>query len=103
MTASRREDDHIATMFPAPRNDQAAMLRLPCRRLTETATLPSYQRQGDAGADLYSDEDVDVYASQCGVSGRAARSRSPTATSACAALAAASLRSTSCASSTHPA
>lgn len=61
MTLSRREDDHIATMFPAPAAPRTA--QLPCRRLTETATLPSYQRQGDAGADLYSDEDVDVYAS----------------------------------------
>lgn len=62
MTLSRREDDHIATMFPAPR-DAATTMPLPCRRLTATTTLPSYQRQGDAGADLYSDEDVEVYAS----------------------------------------
>jgi len=61
LTLSRREDDHIATMFPAPRDAAATML--PCRRLTATAPLPSYQRQGDAGADLYSDEDVEVYAS----------------------------------------
>lgn len=59
MSQSQREDVHHATMFQAP---AGATLTLPCRRLSATATLPRYAHEGDAGADLYSDEDTEIYA-----------------------------------------
>lgn len=34
----------------------------PCKRLSSTATLPSYAHPGDAGLDLVADEDVKLYA-----------------------------------------
>lgn len=57
---SSREDAHLATMYPAPRSHEHD-ITVPCRRLTATAKLPRYAHDGDAGADLYSDEDCDVY------------------------------------------
>lgn len=55
---SRREDAHLATMYHEPSDDKLTVL---ARRLTATAQLPRYAHDEDAGADLYSDEDVDVY------------------------------------------
>lgn len=60
---SQREDAHLATMFRHGHSDGDHSLTVLARRLTATARLPSYAHAQDAGADLYSDEDCEVYSS----------------------------------------